>query len=58
MKVKGSPTDQQIMRAAMKIKKDYELSDRDVVCLLCEVFFDEDIMESLKQRAKIIRRVC
>lgn len=56
LKTKPDATETQLLRATLKIKKDYELADKDCVCLLFEAFFDENIVSQIKNRAKIIRR--
>lgn len=50
-------TEMQLLKAALKIKKDYEMKDSDVACLLFESCFDDkNIMNNLKKRGKVLHR--
>lgn len=50
-------TEMQLLKAALKIKKDYDMKDSDVVCLLFESCFDDkNIMNNLKKRGKVLHR--
>jgi len=50
-------SEQQLLKAALKIKKDYDLKDSDVAYLLFESCFDDkNIMSNLKKRGKVLHR--
>jgi len=50
-------TEMQLLKASLKIKKDYDLKDSDVACLLFESCFDDkNIMNNLKKRGKVLHR--
>ncbi len=55
LKMKSDATPGQVLAAVRKIKEDYELSDKDAVCLMFESFFDKDIEKQIPKRAPVLK---
>jgi translation initiation factor 5 len=55
LNVKKDATPSQVLAAVKKIKEDYELSDKDAVCLMFESFFDKDIEKQIPLRAPVLK---
>lgn len=56
LQVKSDATDAQLLRAIKKIQDDYELGDLDVVCLMFESFFDDDILEQVPRYSAVMEK--
>lgn len=56
--IKGqNASEQQLLKAALKIKKDYDLKDSEVAFALFEACFDDkNILNNLKKRGRVLHR--
>ncbi|KAL0485306.1 translation initiation factor 5 [Acrasis kona] len=55
LSLKKDATTKQILAAVNKIKEDYELSDKDAVCLMYESFFDKNIEKQIQKYAPALK---
>jgi translation initiation factor 5 len=55
LSVKKDATPGQVLAAVKKIKEDYQLNDKDAVCLMFESFFDKNIETQIPIRAPVLK---
>jgi translation initiation factor 5 len=57
VKSRQNATEQQLLKACLKLKKDYDMKDSEVAFMLFEACFDDkNLLTNLKKRGKVLHR--